>query len=124
MRQQLLKFAFSVVCLVGLALGTAAAQDRTISGKVTDGETGESLPGVNILEVGTSNGTVTDLDGNYSIKVGANATLAFSFTGFASQNVAVGAGNVVNVVLQPESQAISEVVVVGYGTQRKKSPVL
>lgn len=120
MRQQLLKFAFSVVCLVGLALGTAAAQDRTISGKVTDGETGESLPGVNILEVGTSNGTVTDLDGNYSLKVGANATLAFSYTGYASQNVAVGAGNVLNVVLQLESQAIGEVVVVGYGTQRKK----
>ena len=120
MRQQLLKFAFSVVCLVGLALGTAAAQDRTISGKVTDGETGESLPGVNILEVGTSNGAVTDLDGNYSIKVGANATLAFSYTGYASQNVQVGSSNVVNVSLQLESQAISEVVVVGYGTQRKK----
>jgi len=120
MRQQLLKFAFSVVCLVGLAIGTAAAQGRTVSGKVTDGETGESLPGVNILEVGTSNGTVTDLDGNFTLKVGGNASLTFSFTGYATQTVAVGSNSVLNVALALESQAISEVVVVGYGTQRKK----
>ena len=120
MRQQLLKCISLVVCLVTLAIGTAMAQGRTITGKVTDGETGESLPGVNILEAGTSNGAVTDLDGNYSITVGENATLTFSFVGYSVQNVQVGNQSVVNVALAADQQTISEVVVVGYGTQRKK----
>jgi len=120
MRQQLLKCISLVVCLVTLAIGTAMAQGRTITGKVTDGETGEALPGVNILEAGTSNGTVTDLDGNYSITVGANATLSFSFVGYVVQNVQVGNQTVINIALAADQQTISEVVVVGYGTQRKK----
>jgi iron complex outermembrane receptor protein len=87
---------------------------------VIDAGNGEGLIGVNVVEVGTSNGTVTDLDGSYTLTVGANATLSFSFTGYATQNVIVGNSTTINVSLAFEQQALSEVVVVGYGTQKKK----
>lgn len=120
MRQRLLKYIFPVICLVGLTFSQALAQDRQVSGKVTDSETGEGLPGVNVLEAGTSNGTVTDLNGNYSISVGSNASLSFSFVGYAVQTVQVGSRAVIDVGLELDVQSLSEVVVVGYGTQEKK----
>ncbi len=120
MRQRLLKYIFPVICLVGLTFGQAVAQDRQISGKVTDSETGDGLPGVNVLEVGTSNGTVTDLNGNYSISVGSNASLSYSFVGYAVQTIAVGSRAVIDVALDLDVQSLNEVVVVGYGTQEKK----
>ena len=120
MRQRLLKYVFPVVCLVGLAFGQALAQDRQVSGKVTDAESGEGLPGVNVLEAGTSNGTVTDINGNYTMNVSANATLSFSFVGYTVETVAVGSRAVIDVRLALDVQSLSEVVVVGYGTQDKK----
>ena len=120
MRQRLLKYIFPVICLVGLTFSQALAQDRQVSGKVTDSETGDGLPGVNVLEVGTSNGTVTDINGNYSISVGQNASLSFSFVGYSLQTVQVGARAVIDVSLELDVQSLSEVVVVGYGTQEKK----
>jgi iron complex outermembrane receptor protein len=120
MKQRFLKHVFSVLCLSVLAIGMANAQGGKISGKVIDAGNGEGLIGVNVVEVGTSNGTVTDLDGSYTITVGANATLSFSFTGYATQNVVVGNSTTVNISLAFEQQALSEVVVVGYGTQKKK----
>lgn len=120
MRQRLLKYIFPVICLVGLTFSQALAQDRQVSGKVTDSETGDGLPGVNVLEVGTSNGTVTDINGNYSISVGQNASLSFSFVGYSLQTVQVGARAVIDVALELDVQSLSEVVVVGYGTQEKK----
>jgi len=93
----------------------ALAQGRTVSGKVTSGDDGSAVPGVNILEKGTSNGTVTDADGNFRISVGNNATLVFSFVGYTTQEVAVGAQTTVNVAMQSDVQALQEVVVIGYG---------
>jgi TonB-linked SusC/RagA family outer membrane protein len=101
-------------------LSFAWAQERTITGKVTDAESGETIPGANIVEKGTSNGTITDFDGNYSISVGDGATLMVSFVGYESQEVNVGAMSVVDVQLSLDVQSLSEVVVVGYGTQDKK----
>ncbi|MEQ8812946.1 MAG: TonB-dependent receptor [Imperialibacter sp.] len=120
MRQRLLKYVFPVVCLVALTFGQALAQDRQVSGKVTDAESGEGLPGVNILEAGTSNGTVTDINGNYTISVGANASISFSFVGYTPQVIAVGSSAVIDAALELDVQSLSEVVVVGYGTQDKK----
>jgi iron complex outermembrane receptor protein len=120
MKQRFLKHVFSVLCFSVLAIGMANAQGGKISGKVIDAGNGEGLIGVNVVELGTSNGTVTDLDGSYTITVGANATLSFSFTGYATQNVVVGNSTTVNISLAFEQQALSEVVVVGYGTQKKK----
>jgi TonB-linked SusC/RagA family outer membrane protein len=98
----------------------ALAQGRTVSGKVTSSDDGSAIPGVNILEKGTSNGTVSDADGNFRISVGDNATLVFSFVGYSTQEVVPGEQTTVNVSLLSDVTALSEVVVVGYGSQEKK----
>jgi len=98
----------------------AGYAQQSVTGKVTSSDDGSTLPGVNVLEKGTTNGTVTDADGNFKITVSANATLVFTFVGFTSQEVAVGSQSSVNVTLVSDVTALSEVVVVGYGSQEKK----
>lgn len=93
-------------------------QTREVTGTVTDVK-GEVLLGVNVVEQGTTNGTITDLDGKYTLEVAQNATLVFSYIGYTSQTIPV-TGNVMNVILTEDTQALDEVVVVGYGTQAKK----
>lgn len=108
------------VLLVLLSL-TAWAQERTVSGKVTSADDGAPVPGANVLEKGTSNGTTTDMDGNYRISVSSeSAVLVFSFVGFSSQEVAVGNQTQVNVTLQSDITTLSEVVITGYGQQEKR----
>jgi iron complex outermembrane receptor protein len=87
---------------------------------VTSGEDGSALPGVSILEKGTTNGTVTGVDGTYSISTSENAILVFSFVGFVTQEVSVGAQTSVNVSLASDVTALSEVVIIGYGEQKKE----
>ena len=106
------------VLLVCCSLGAFAQQ--TVTGKVTSSDDGSPIPGVNILEKGTTNGTVTDGDGKFSISVGSNATLLLSFVGYVTQEVSVGSQTSVNVVLVSDITALSEVLVVGYGSQDKK----
>lgn len=90
-----------------------------VSGVVTD-ESGTAVPGVNIIEKGTSNGTTTDTEGKYTLLVSAeNVTLTFSFIGFTTQEVQVGNRSVIDVRLAPDTQTLEEVVVVGYGEQKK-----
>jgi TonB-dependent starch-binding outer membrane protein SusC len=108
----------AVLLVFGTLVGFA--QERVVTGKVTSADDGSGIPGVNILEKGTSNGTVSDSDGNFRINVGSNATLVFSFVGYATQEVVVGNQNSITVALQSDVTALSEVVVVGYGTQEKK----
>ncbi len=93
---------------------------REITGKVTDSDNGEPLIGVNILVVGTSSGSVTDFDGSYSLRLpeGYNV-LEFSYTGYTSQRVTVGASNVIDVQLRAGA-ALEEVVVIGYGSVKKE----
>ena len=98
----------------------AWSQSRTVTGKVTSSDDGSGLPGVNVVEKGTNNGTVTDVDGNFSINVSNNATLVFSFVGYTSQEMAVGSQSTINVTLASDVTSLSEVVVIGYGTQEKK----
>ena len=95
----------------------AFAQNR-VTGTVTD-RTGAPLPGVNVLEVGTTNGNITDIDGKYSIVVEKGKTLQFSFIGFVTQDIKVDR-NVIDVVLADDTQALEEVVVVGYGSMQRK----
>lgn len=95
--------------------------DLTIQGAVTD-ETGAGVPGVNVLLKGTTIGTTTDAVGKYSINVpDENSVLVFSFIGYASQEVTVGMQRSINVQLAPDIRQLSEVVVVGYGTQKRSS---
>lgn len=99
---------------------TMAMAQQVVTGKVTSGDDGSPIPGVNILEKGTTNGTVTDVDGNFRISAGSSATLVFSFVGYQTQEVAVASQTSVNVTLQSDVTSLSEVVVVGYGSQEKK----
>lgn len=96
-----------------------SAQQKNISGKVVD-STGGSLPGVSVVVKGTTNGTITDVDGKYSLSnVPENSVLQFSFVGMKSQEVAVGNKTSINVILEEETIGIEEVVAIGYGTQKK-----
>ena len=105
--------ALGLLALLCLLTSTAWAQ--SISGTVTDTD-GIGLPGVNVLVVGTTSGTVTGLDGEYTIQAGSDATLRFSYLGFATQEIAVGGQSVINVTLAEDSGVLEEVVVIGYGT--------
>ena len=91
----------------------------TVSGTVSDAETGQPLIGVTVLKKGTSSGTVTDLDGRYSIEAQPTDELVFSYTGMASQIIPVGQQTVIDVRLVPDSELLEEIVVVGYGTRKK-----
>ncbi|MFO7826227.1 MAG: SusC/RagA family TonB-linked outer membrane protein [Cyclobacterium sp.] len=94
-------------------------EDITISGTVTD-ENGEPLPGVTIIIEGTNTGTVTDFNGTYSLQAETGNVLVFSFVGFESQKVTIGNSDTLNVELLEDQSSLDEVVVVGYGTQKKK----
>lgn len=106
-----------LVCLL-LCHGVSWAQNNRVTGKVTD-QGNSALPGVNVLVSGTSSGAVTDADGNYTINVGNGVSLVFSFIGYESQTVSVDNRSVINIKLVEELRNLSEVVVVGYGTQKK-----
>jgi TonB-linked SusC/RagA family outer membrane protein len=91
----------------------------TISGKVTD-ENGESLPGATVTVAGTTTGTVTDLDGRYSLTVPENSVLVFSFIGYENQRISLDNRSIIDVVMVPDMSSLEEVVVIGYGTAKKK----
>ena len=100
--------------LLGAFLCFGIAQAQTVSGTVSDAN--GPLPGASVLVKGTTNGTQTDFDGNYTLNdVDAAATLVFSYIGFATQEVAVNGQSTVNVTLQEDAQALDEVVIIGYG---------
>jgi len=114
----MLKKSFLFMFFFMAGIGLMMAQ-QTVTGVVTD-SSNEPIPGVSILEKGTMNGTITQVDGNYSIEVSDDATLVFSFIGFESQEVPVEGRSVINVVLTENITDLDEVVVVGYGVQKKK----
>ena len=102
-------------------LPTASPADVTVTGQVLD-ETNKPIPGVNVIIKGTSKGTSTDQDGKFSLAVPDNdAVLVFSFIGYSAKEVIVGSQTVINVSLDPDVSTLSEVVVVGYGTQTRSS---
>jgi TonB-linked SusC/RagA family outer membrane protein len=96
------------------------AQDKRITGKVTSKDDGLPLPGVSVLVTGTKIGTQTDINGNYTISVPASSkTLVFTFIGFSTQTVSIGTKTTINVALEVDAKSLSEVVVTGYGSQKK-----
>ncbi|WP_342085716.1 SusC/RagA family TonB-linked outer membrane protein [Dyadobacter sp. OTU695] len=94
------------------------AQDVTVKGKVND-EQGQGLPGVSVLVKGTSTGTVTDIEGNYTVNAPGTATLVFSFIGYITQEIPLGNKTSLDVKMATDTKALDEVVVVGYGTAKK-----
>jgi len=97
------------------------AQGRQVTGTVISGEDNLPLPGVSVLIKGTTRGGVTDLDGNFSINVQQGEVLAFSFIGYVTQEISVTNQSTIDIILQPDMQSLSEVVVVGYGEQKKET---
>ena len=94
---------------------------KTITGIITD-ETGVPLPGATVIELGTTNGISSDFDGNYTIEIGEEAALEYSFVGYSSQVIKDIDGDLLNVSLNPSNE-LDEVVVVAYGVQSKESIV-
>lgn len=108
--------------IVGVGASSNVAFNISISGKVTDGENGETLPGVNVIVKGSTVGTSTDASGNYKINVPNNsAILIFSYVGYIRQEVAVANLQTVDVVLKPDNNSLNEVVVTGFGDRAKRS---
>lgn len=112
-RNKMLTVLFALLCTA-----TVFAQNRSVQGTVTD-STGEPLIGVNVSVKGTTIGTITNLDGHYGLEVPPNATLIISYVGYETAEIPVGTQSTINHVLKDDSQAIDEVVVVGYGVQKK-----
>ena len=113
------KLLFMLVLLPVLSWG----QDKTISGVVTDGS--EALPGVNIIEKGTTNGVTTDFNGNFEITVAPDATLEFSYIGFKTQEVLTSDRNTINIAMEEDAEQLDGVEVVGFagvmGKSRKRT---
>ncbi|MFD1002848.1 SusC/RagA family TonB-linked outer membrane protein [Ohtaekwangia kribbensis] len=115
------KLLFTMAMLITVCYGLQA-QQKVITGKITD-ENGSELPGVNVLLKGTSLGTVSDQAGAYSLSIPesqSSGTLVFSFIGYLSEELAINNQTSVNIQMMPDIQTLSEVVVVGYGTQRRE----
>ena len=114
------KFSGILTLLLAFVVQLTFAQEKTISGTVTDGS-GLPLPGTTVLIKGTSSGTSSDFDGKYSIKANQGATLVFSFVGYTTSEVTVGAPNTINVTLQEDAESLQEVVIsVAYGNKKRK----
>ncbi|MCQ0110464.1 SusC/RagA family TonB-linked outer membrane protein [Zhouia amylolytica] len=110
----------SLVFVLLMCSQAVLAQSKTVTGKVTSEMDGSPLPGVTVMVKGTSNGTSTDFDGNYTINVGADAVLVFSYVGFATQEVTASGKTTVNVSLAEDTQQLDAVVVTSLGISREK----
>lgn len=116
--RKILLLSFGLIAFLQIAI----AQDRTISGKVTDGSTNQGLPGVTVLVKGTTTGTATNANGDYTLTIPANGnTLVFSFIGYITQEQAIGNSNTIDVTLEVDAKQLSEVVVTGYSTTTQES---
>ena len=110
--QLLLFFAFM------LPIGALAQNNIQLTGTVTD-TTGETVIGASVLEKGTTNGVITDIDGNFSLSVSPNATIIISYVGYAAQEIPLNGRQSLKIILKEDTETLDEVVVIGYGTMKK-----
>ena len=108
----------TLFCLT-ITIGGVWAQERTVTGKVTSAEDGSPLPGVNVVIKGTANGTVTDVEGAYSLSVPEGSTLVFSFIGLTTVEIPVGERTIVDTQLSQDVQQLGEVIVTAAGIERQ-----
>jgi len=102
-----------------MSISLIAQNDQIVRGRVITGDTGESLPGVSIRVKGTDRGAISDADGNYSVPASSADVLVFSFIGYVSAEETVGSRSIVNITLQADVTQLGELVVIGYGTEKK-----
>jgi hypothetical protein len=103
-----------LLCMIPLGMNA-----QTVKGTVSD-ESGEPIIGATVKVQGSNEGAITDFDGNYSVKAASDATLNFSYVGYVSQQVKVGGKTTINVTLTEDNTTLNDVVVIGYGTMKKK----
>ncbi len=115
-----LSYTWILAPILVLSMGYSFGQEKSITGTVTD-QSGIALPGVSVIIVGTSTGTQTDFDGNYAISAAVGQVLQYSYIGQRTLRRTVGAANVIDIQLEEDTEALEEVVVVGYGTTTKKA---
>ncbi len=123
MKPKLRKILLIKLLCVGFMLFSAHGlfAQQSISGKVTDAADGQGVPGANVIVKGTTTGTITDMDGNFTIDVpDADAVLVFSYIGYLTQEITVGSQTTIDIALAEDIQALDEVVVIGYGTVKKE----
>ncbi len=120
MKNNQLKFAVLFIISAIFMITTAFAQDVTVTGKVVDKDSREPLPGVSIVVVGTTTGTITNFDGEYTINVNSGSSLLFSYIGYSDVTKLVTSGGTMNIDLATSTESLDEVVVVGYGSVKKK----
>ncbi|MDT0649541.1 SusC/RagA family TonB-linked outer membrane protein [Autumnicola edwardsiae] len=116
---QLISMIFLLILLISGSTMKGQQNNITVNGTVVEGDTKQPLPGVSIIQQGTTNGTATDFDGNFSLNVPSDAVLVASFVGYRTEEVQVNGQEVIQIILQPDLQAMDEIVVVGYGTLKK-----
>ena len=109
----------TIVFFLFMSVLITLGQELNVKGVVTSNEDGQPIPGVSVVVKGTTTGTITDLDGNYSLKVPSNAVLQFSFIGMQTSEIKVDGQTIIDVVLRNEIVDVDEIVVVGYGVQKK-----
>lgn len=114
-----MKKAVALIFILCMIVQLTMAQKRLISGVIRDKSANETLPGVSVLEKGTKNGVTTDMDGKYQLSVSTGATLVVSYIGMKPQEVKVGNSATVNILLESSTEEIDEVVVVGFGQQKR-----
>lgn len=122
MKYNLLQFKFFIPVMVGILLifsNAVYAQPIAISGTIKDANTGEPIIGANIVEKGTTNGTITDVNGKFSLSVSPNATIVIRYVGYKTQEIPVENTRTFNIRLEEEAIQLGEVVAIGYGTVKK-----
>src|SRR5690606_26062473 len=116
------KFSGILTLFLAFVVQFTFAQEKTISGTVSD-ENGLPLPGVNIIVKGTTNGTQTDFDGNYSITASTGDVLSYSFVGYTKKEMTVGASNNISFSMTPDVTAIDEVVITAFGIKKEEKAI-
>ena len=114
------KKLFTLLVLLSLSFNNSIAQEKiVVTGTVTDAQNNEALPGVSITEAGTTTGTISDVDGNYSLNISPNAVMHFSYIGYLSVDVPVDMQTAISIALELDAIGLEEIIVTGYGVQRK-----
>lgn len=112
------RFLLTFLCVL-LLVYQGFAQSVRITGTVTSAEDGETVPGATVLVVGTGNGTITDVEGNFSLNAASSDSIRVSYIGYETVVLPVGNRTQINITLYPDIERLEEVIVVGYGTQKR-----
>jgi iron complex outermembrane receptor protein len=120
MKKRILWLRYLFIFLAFASASVAYAQEITVTGKVKDAADGSAIPGATVLVKGTTTGTVTDIDGKYSIQVQSVAILVFSYMGYQTQEISVAGKQVIDVSLAASVTSLNELVVIGYGQVKKQ----